>query len=122
MKRARAPVRWGVAWLELLLALAVAALVVQLLLAAPPGAWARLDVRNWSSWGWFALFALCCAGLCTIQYGPAGVRQLRAWRAERQLERARKQQQQELAQKKANQAEERAVYERMREARRRRTF
>jgi hypothetical protein len=60
--------RLGLAWLELLLVLAVIALVFQLF----PSLWFRfisaLDVRNWSRLTWFAVNFMVLAALIGVRY------------------------------------------------------
>jgi hypothetical protein len=64
--------RWGKSALELLLGIAVVSLVLQLL---PWGQWqsaiALLDVRTWTSRVWFGANAVLFASMTLLRFGPA---------------------------------------------------
>ncbi len=56
----------GFAWLELLLALAMVALVLQLF----PPLLVLVDFRNWSRSTWFAMNMVVVLALLTFRFGP----------------------------------------------------
>lgn len=58
--------RYGYAWLELLLALAIGALLLQLF----PRAASAFDVRLWSQQAWFAVNAVVLATLLVFRFLP----------------------------------------------------
>ena len=60
----------GFAWLEMLIALAVLSLVLQLAPSLRASLIHAIDVRNWSSVAWFAVNAVFLLILCLIKYGP----------------------------------------------------
>ena len=109
--------RAGIAWPELLLALAIVALVLQLL---PSDAGRKslelLDIRTWTTSTWFFANALLFASMFIIRFGPAlraaGRDFLkRSTRLQPSVETLTKEEQ------KRKYEEERALYERMIEAR-----
>lgn len=90
MKR---PTRTGVAWLEVLLVLAIVALVLQLF----PALWWRLvalvDVRHWSRWTWFFVNLAVVAVLFGVRMAPEwseAVARRRADKAKRRQQEERK--------------------------------
>lgn len=62
--------RTGFAWLELLLALAAVALVLQLFPSLTTTLRNALDFRAWSRFTWFAMNLLVLLGLVGIRFGP----------------------------------------------------
>jgi hypothetical protein len=102
--------RCGIAWLELLVVLAAIAMFLQLF---PSVLWdfvAALDVRAWSSSVWFGLNVAVVLILAGIRFG-AGIVEFRVrCRCRATEEREKAKQQQRLK-------EERELFERMREAR-----
>ena len=118
MNRSSCQRRSGFAWLELLLAIAVLALLLQLIAAIVFPLAKIFDVRNWPSWGWFAFFAVLCTSLLTIKVGPDVVRDVQENLANRRRDRRAHEQ----SEKKTSRAEERALYARMQAARKRRIY
>lgn len=102
----------GFAWLELLLVLAFLALVIQVF----PSAWRSLvwavDVRNWSRGVWMTLNFGVVLVLFGIRFGPGLLDASRKPR--KRVARECEQHEKQLTAK-----EERELYERMREARKR---
>lgn len=111
------PRRSGIAWLELLLALTIVALALQLLPSdAGRKALELLDIRTWTSRTWFAANALLFASMFIIRFGPA----LRAAGRDFLKRSTRLQPSAQTLTKeeqKRKYEEERALYERMIEAR-----
>lgn len=108
----RRPLREGIAWLELLLAIAALALVLQLWPALAHGLLWAIDVRNWSRSVWFGVNIAVVATLLSARFAP----QLYAdWRARQQrlaAERSKYVKQREL--KEQREAAERAAQSRKR--------
>lgn len=104
--------RRGFAWLELLLALTLLALLFRFFPSLLPDVLATLDVRNWSRSVWMTLNVGVVLVLFGIQFGP----ELCAdWRRRRvRVSGNDKKREKQLTMK-----EERELYERMREARKR---
>ena len=104
--------RRGVAWLEILLVLAVLALLFQVF----PQLWFNtlwaLDVRNWSRAAWFALNIGVVLVLFAIRYAPEVHQQWKQRKSNRVRHRTEDEEQRKLR-------EERELYERMKEARKR---
>jgi hypothetical protein len=104
--------RRGVAWLEILLVLAVLALVFQVF----PQLWFStlwaLDVRNWSRGVWFVLNIGVVLVLFGIRYAPEVNQEWKRRRGNRIRHRTEDDEQRKLR-------EERELYERMKEARKR---
>jgi hypothetical protein len=109
LKRPRA----GFAWLELLLALALLALVLQLFPALWNGMLWALDVRNWPRTVWFAGTWLVLAVLVGIRFGPDIYTDWRQRRERLATERTKQQKQQALK-------DERETLARMKEGMKRR--
>lgn len=63
--------RCGIAWLEILFALAILALLSQLITWSSPRAVSMLDVRHWSRMAWFAFNAAIVIVLLVIRFGPS---------------------------------------------------
>jgi hypothetical protein len=114
--------RQGVAWLEILLALAVLSLVIQLFPGAPLTAARMLDVRNWSSWIWFAVNAILFAIFCGIKYAPYVIAQVREDRHRRAAAVVERSKVKGIEDRKREAAEKRTFYQRVRESRRRRMW
>lgn len=103
--------RQGAAWLELLLALAIFSLILQLF---PPLAQA-LDVRTWTRSTWFVVNLVFVTALVLIRLAPDWVLD---WRSHRDQKAADKKiQERQLAAK-----ERREAKERMRQAMKRRLY
>ncbi len=104
--------RRGVAWLELLLALAFVALLFQVF----PSLWNGLvwaaDVRNWSRGVWMGVNVAVVLILFGIRFGPELYRESRVRRPRRARKRS-------TAETQLTMKEERELYGRMREARKR---
>jgi hypothetical protein len=62
--------RLGFTWLELLLALAAIALVLQLWPSLGRALWRALDIRDWSSKTWMILNAFVLMGLISARFVP----------------------------------------------------
>jgi type VI protein secretion system component VasK len=107
--------RQGEVRLELLLVLAVVALVFQLVPALGNITLWALDVRNWPRTAWFAVNWLVVITLVAIRFGPDLRQQWRERRERLASERATKQKQHELK-------EVRETLERMQQARARRIY
>jgi len=114
MSRFRIERRGGVR-LELLLVLAVAALVFQLIPPLWTGTLWALDVRNWPRTIWFAANLVVVVTLVAIRFGPDLYDDWRMRHERRAAERAKKQKQQELH-------EQRETLERLQQARSRRIY
>lgn len=111
--------RAGIAWLELLLAIAAVVLLLQLFPGVAMAVVAVLDVRTWTSWGWFAACAVFCVALCVIRYGPDVAEGFAVQHQEAAAERAKRKRLHEAEVERQRKVEERALYERMKEARKR---
>jgi hypothetical protein len=114
--------RHGFAWLELLLALAALALVIQLVPSAPEAIGRMLDVRTWSGAMWFAVNAIFFAILCSMKYAPdimAGVRERRARRGTAVADQLKAK---TIEERKRQLAEKRNFYQGVRDSRRRRMW
>jgi hypothetical protein len=120
MKRFRR--RSGIAYLEALLVLSILVLVLQMSPVMLP----FLDVRNWSSWGWFAFFAMACIGLCLLEYGAEPLSDFRIYVSrltrDESTSKAEAHAMQEKLQAKKRRMEEREQLKRMKEAQRRRIY
>ncbi|TWU00437.1 hypothetical protein Pla108_13880 [Botrimarina colliarenosi] len=106
--------RLGFAWLELLLALAIVSLLLQLFNVSATRLYTAMDMRTWSGGVWFLAFALVFVVLCGVRFGPevakGFVAQDRKFKLTVSEEKMRKRKEYE---------KERALYERMNEARKR---
>jgi hypothetical protein len=102
--------RHAIAWLEVVLALSIVALLLQFF----PGTWwmllAAMDVRSWSSSVWFVLNISVVLVLVVIRFAPALV-EIHELRLGRMTEHREKTEHQRRLK------EERELLERMREAR-----
>lgn len=107
--------RNGIAWLELLLALAFVLLVLQLVPSLRNIVLRTLDFRNWPRTVWFVGNAVVVALLLSVRFGPDLLQQWRERRQRIASERAKVKK--ALAVKK-----EREDIERMQESRRRRIY
>lgn len=110
--------RRDVPWLELLLVLAIILLLWQLAPSIASRLLPLVDARRWSRATWLVVNALVILVILAIQYRNAsvsveGVRQRRAKGCDRKLS-AR-----EVTKRKADEIEERKLYKRMQEARKR---
>jgi hypothetical protein len=97
-------------WLEVLLALTILALLLQLL---PSAGWkflGAIDVRNWSSGAWIALNICVVLVLVAVRFGPALAEVHERRCTDTKVDR-------EKAEHRRRRKEERALFERMREAR-----
>lgn len=104
--------RSGFAWLELLLLLAMLALVLQLM----PGAWqSLLDFRRWPRIAWIALNASIVLLLVGVRFGPDLVNNWRQQRAQKVAKHASSEKQEEMKR-------QRESLEQMRQARKRRIY
>lgn len=104
--------RDGFVRLEVLLVLAILALLFQVFPALWHGIVWALDVRNWSRGVWMTLNVAIVVGLVGIRIGPQLYEGWRTWSGRRSAKR-------ESDEKRRTIKEERALYERMREARKR---
>lgn len=77
--------RNGLASLELLLAIAIAALLIQCF----PVLWPLLDVRNWSRTIWFVANLVVLLVLLTVRFLPNMLEDLREMRIQRTTDRAK---------------------------------
>jgi hypothetical protein len=109
------PIRAGFAWLELLLVLAVLALVLQLVPSLWTLAQRALDVGNWSRTVWFAGTCVVLAMLVGIRFAPDIYGDWRRRRERSAMEQAKKQAQQ-------RQVEERKMLHERMEAMKRRVI
>ncbi len=107
--------RHGTAWLELLLALALLALVFQLVPSLWTGTLWALDVRNWPRTVWFAGNLVVVFVLVAIRFGPDLYQDWRQRKERRAAERIEMQKRQALK-------EQRETLERMQQARARRFY
>jgi type VI protein secretion system component VasK len=109
------PRRPGFAWLESLLALGLLLLLFQLF----PPLWSctayAFDVRNWPRTVWFIANGLVLLGLVAIRFAPDLYQDWRKRKEQGAAERTRKQKHQELR-------EQRAMLDRLRQARSRRIY
>lgn len=106
--------------LELLLVLSILILVLQVFpSSAKPVLW-LVDLRNWSTWGWFAFFALLCGFLCNIEYQFFTSADLKEWLSVRVAKLRRRKESDSRKAKKEALAKERALYKRIIESRSRR--
>jgi len=107
--------RNGIAWLETLLAIAILALLFQLIPRLGSGAAMLLDVRYWSRSTWFLLNLFVVLTMIAVRFGPdAG----HAWQERQSQRRA-------TAEKKAKQLalkEQRETLERIKQGRSRRVI
>jgi len=104
-------IRDGFAWLELIFVLVVIALLFQLFPLWNGFIWA-IDVRNWSRAAWMTLSVLILVTLIGIRFGSELYAEWRRVRPRRSVKR-------ETDKKQLTLKEERALYERMNEARKR---
>jgi hypothetical protein len=111
----RKPLRAGFAWLELLLVLALLALVLQLLPSLRTAALWLLDFRNWPRTLWFAATWIVLLVLVGIRFGPGMYGDWRRRRERLAAVRAMEQKQQDLK-------AERERLARMKEAMKRRVY
>ena len=104
------PQRNAFAWLELLLVLAIVALVLQLF----PAIWWRLvgivDVRNWSRWTWFFVNVTVVGLLIAVRLAPEMSEAI----ARRRAEKAKRYQQEERKRQAAERRERAASRNRIR--------
>jgi len=107
--------RLGFAWLELLLALAILAVLFQLFPSLWVGTVWALDVSNWPRTIWFAANLVVVFALVAIRFGPDLYADWHERRERRAAERTKIQKQQELK-------EQRETLERMQQARSRRIY
>jgi hypothetical protein len=110
--------RSGLARLEILLAIAVVALVFQL----NPSLFNKLDVRRWSGGAWFAANAILFAILCLFRLVPEFVADARQGPVKRRPTAAERAKTESTAERKQRMKEERELYQRMKDARRRRLW
>lgn len=107
--------RTGFAWLELLLALALIALVLQLLPQIRDIVLWAIDVRNWPRTVWFAVNLLVVLVLLGVRFGPQLVDDWRQRRERLTSEHTKQEKQREYK-------EQREALERMKQAKRRRMY
>jgi hypothetical protein len=106
--------RDGFAWLECLLVLSILVLVLQLMpWGAWQSAWAMMDLRNWTAGMWFCGNLLLFLGMLGIRIGPA----LRDEASRLLRYRRRRPAKQISKEDHKRQREERELYQRMIEAR-----
>jgi len=108
---ARRSVRSGFAWLELLLAIAILALVLQLF----PSLAQAIDARNWTRGVWFLVNGLVVIALVLIRFAPD---QILAW----QSRRGRNAADRETIERQRAAKEHRESLEQIRKARKRRLY
>ena len=108
-------IRAGFAWPELLLALALVALVLQLFPSLWFGILWALDVRNWPRTVWFAANWVVVFTLVAIRFGPDLYSDWRVRCSRVAIDRAKRQKQQELK-------EQREMLARTKEAMKRRVY
>jgi cobalamin biosynthesis protein CobD/CbiB len=111
--------RTAFARLELLLALAIVTLLLQIFPSAV--AWLRsaLDVRTWTVWSYFWLFAVFFVFLCGLRFGPEAAEGVRDELRRRALARASKRRAVEISSRPLSEREERELDRRMIQARKR---
>jgi len=107
--------RLGVAWLELLLALAVVALLFQLFPQLRQIALWVIDVRNWPRTMWFVANLIVVIVLLAVRFGPGLVEDWRERQARLAAEQEKRTKQQELK-------AQREALERMKQSQRRRIW
>ncbi len=107
----RSVIRPGFAWLELLLALAMVALVLQLF----PPLLALANFRNWSRSTWFVVNTAVVLSLLTIRFGPD---LFGDWRERRQRLATDREKAEHIETRKAH----REAIERVKKSRRRRMY
>jgi hypothetical protein len=107
--------RSGFGWLELLLALAMLALLFQMFPEVGRFALWSLDARNWSRTVWFLGNLLILGLLVAIRFGPQVVEEWKSRRDRLAMEATEKHRQQELK-------EQRESLERLKQAQRRRIY
>ena len=115
MKRLSYQQRSGFVWLELLLALAMLALLVQLFPQVGRFALWALDVRNWPRSVWFIGNLGILLLLVGLRFGPQLVEEWKSRRDRLAVEATQKHRQQELK-------EQREALERLKQAQRRRIY
>jgi predicted membrane metal-binding protein len=113
--RASRSERNGAAWLELLIALAFVAILLQMFPSLLFATLWALDIRNWPHTSWFWLNIGAVLALFGCRFGPTLYRDWRERQSDRAAEREKKQKQRELQ-------EQRELLEQRREARKRRVF
>jgi hypothetical protein len=111
--------RTGVAWLELLLVLAVLALLLQVFPSLIVDLRSVLDLRNWTVWSWFSAFCVLFALLCVIRYVPEIADGFKEQGQRNAFKRSRRKSQDDVAAKLRQMDQERELYRRMMEARKR---
>lgn len=109
------PVRSGFAWLELLLVLAVVALVFQLFPSLWNGTLWALDIRNWPRTVWFAGNLVVVLVLVAVRFGPDLYQEWQNRRERLAADREKREKQLQLK-------EQRETLERMEQARSRRIY
>ena len=107
--------RNGVAWLEILLGLAVVILVLQMVPSLGQALLYAADFRNWPRTVWFAGNAGIVVFLLAVRFGPD---LLRDWRERRE----RLHSEHDKAEKTSTLKKQREAIERMKESRRRRMY
>jgi hypothetical protein len=118
LKRNQDRMPHGVALLELLLLLACLSLLVQLF----PDIWLLLDVRTWPAWVWFSINALACSVLCLKSYAPDVLDDIIHFRWLLSATSITSRHDNSKDKKKMALDEERKLYQRMKEARRRQIY
>lgn len=113
--------RAGLAWAELLLALAILSLLFQIysdetISLSRRLAW-KLNPSNWTYGMAFLLNLIVVSLLCSIAYGKKGLEAIKRWAADKKQLQAANQAKSEKKKSKAELEEERALYARMLEAR-----
>ena len=107
--------RSGFALLELLLVLALVALILQLF----PSFWAALDARTWSRATWVVLNLVVLASLVIGRHAEPIIGSMHDFARYRAANKAKVRQEKSRREKNAELEEQRKLYERMREARKR---
>ncbi len=107
--------RSGFAWLELLLALAMLALVLQLFPRAGQTLVWMLDVRNWPRTVWFGANLIVLLVLVAVRFGPQLVEEWRERRERLSSEHTKEEKQREIR-------AQREALERMQQAKRKRIY
>ena len=107
--------RSGFALLELLLVVAIVALILQLF----PSLWGALDVRTWSRATWVVLNLVVLAGLVVVRHAEPIIRSIYDFARYRAANKTKATQEKSKREQNAELEEQRKLYERMREARKR---
>jgi hypothetical protein len=114
--------RVGSCWPELLLAMSLVILFVQLFPSVSLSLMSALDLRTWTAASSFVAFAILLFALCAIRFGPEMVNGVREHFMRAGVERAKKKIARSAEMVREQQKESRDLYKRTIEARKRQSF